>query len=143
MPNAGLATPLIATSRGCAFGDLDNDGGIDIVVINRDGPAHVLRNIAGSTERHWVMFRVLSRNGIDALNTLLKIQAGGSVQWRQVSPNEGYCSSNDPRVDFGLRAATRIDLLTVLWSKGDEEIFGPFAADATYAVRRGTGRRHD
>ena len=143
MPNAGLATPLIATSRGCAFGDLDNDGAIDIVVINRDGPAHVLRNITGSAERHWVMFRVQSRNGIDALNSLLRIQAGGSVQWRQLSPNQGYCSSHDPRVHFGLGAATRIDSLTIHWAKGDEEIFGPFAANATYSVRRGTGRRHD
>ena len=89
------------------------------------------------------MFRVQSRNGIDALNTLLKIQAGGSVQWRQVSPNEGYCSSNDPRVHFGTGTATRIDSLTIVWQNGDEEVFGPFAADRTYAVHQGTGRRHD
>jgi hypothetical protein len=143
MLHAGLATPLIATSRGCAFGDIDNDGGIDIVVINRDGPAHVLRNITGSTERHWVMFRVQSRNGIDALNSVLKIRAGGLVQWRQVSPNEGYCSSNDPRVHFGIGPATRIETLTVQWAKGEEEVFGPFTADATYGVQHGTGRKHD
>jgi hypothetical protein len=143
MPNAGLASPLVATSRGCAFGDLDNDGSIDIVVINHDGPAHVLRNVTRSTEGHWVMFRAQARAGIDARNSVLRIQAGSSVQWRQGTPNEGYCSSNDPRIHFGIGSATRIDSLTIYWKKGDEEVFGPFAADATYTVLRGTGRKPD
>ena len=143
MPNAGLASPLVATSRGCAFGDLDNDGSIDIVVINHDGPAHVLRNVTRSTEGHWVMFRAQARTGIDARNSVLRIQTGSAVQWRQETPNEGYCSSNDPRVHFGIGSATRIDSLTIYWKKGDEEVFGPFAADATYTVLRGTGRKPD
>jgi len=140
IPKAGLAAPLVATSRGCAFGDLDNDGAIDIVVINRDRPAHVLRNRTKPSDHHWAMFRVQSRKGVDSLNAVLKIQTGRSVQWRQVSPNEGYCSSNDPRVHFGLGAATRIDSLTIYWSKEEAELFGPFAVDATYTALRGTGR---
>ena len=50
---------------------------------------------------------------------------------------------HDPRIHFGVGAATRISSLTINWEKGDQEEFGPFAADATYVVRRGTGRRHD
>ncbi len=143
IPNTGLATPLVATSRGCAFGDLDNDGSVDVVVINRDSPACVLRNITEQNGRHWVMFRVQSRNGIDARNAELRIQTGSSVQWRQVNPNEGYCSSDDPRVHFGIGRETRIHSLTVHWEKNEEEVFGPFTADATYVIRRGTGRRRE
>jgi enediyne biosynthesis protein E4 len=141
IPNAGAASTLIATSRGCAFGDLDNDGDIDVVVINRDGPLHALRNIAGSIRGHWAMFRVKLRSGREALNALVRMEAGGREQWRQVSPNEGYCSSNDARVHFGLGTATRIERLTIQWPSGEKELFGPFAADSTYEIREGEGKR--
>lgn len=140
LPRGGTDPVLPATSRGCAFGDLDNDGGIDIVVINRDGPAHLLRNrVAG--RGHWVKFRVLNARGTDAHNAIVRLEAGGRVQFRQVQPNEGYCSSQDPRAHFGLGTATVVERVVVRWPAGGEESFGPFDAGRLYELREGIGTK--
>jgi enediyne biosynthesis protein E4 len=136
MPNGGTTRPLIATSRGLAAGDLDNDGAVDLVVINRDGPAHLLRNLLAK-RGHWIMFSVLNQNGSDALGAMLRIDAGGRSYWRQVQPNQGYCSSHDPRLHYGLGHAEKVDSITVYWRKGKEESFGPVDVDRIYEVREG------
>ena len=140
MPQGGVALPLIATSRGAAFGDLDNDGGIDIVVINKDGPAHLLRNSV-SKKGNWISFRVLNRKGSEAINATVRIEAAGRKQSRQVLPNQGYCSSNDPRVHFGLAAARTVESALVRWLNGEAESFGPFEAGRIYELREGTGQK--
>ena len=139
-PAGGSFPVLLGTSRGAAFGDLNNDGGIDVVVINRDGPAHLLHNVA--PERgHWIMFRVLDRKGCDAINASVRLEAGGRIQFREVMPNQGYCSSNDPRVHFGLATAQKIDRLVVRWRKGEEETFGPYDAGRIIEIREGKGQK--
>jgi hypothetical protein len=140
MPGGGTASPLIATSRGMAVGDLENGGSLDIVVINRDGPAHLLRNVIGS-HNHWIEFRVLNKKGGYAVGAILKIEANGRNQWRQVCPNQGYCSSNDPRVHCGLGNAATIDYALVRWPDGTQESFGPFEANRIYELRQGAGSK--
>lgn len=138
MPRGGTTTPLIYTSRAAAFGDLDNDGDVDIVVVNNNAAIHVLRN--GAAEGHWVMFRVLDRSGRYALHVPVRIDAGNGPQWRHVQRAYSYCASNDPRVHFGLGSYTQIDQVTVYWPGGEQEAFGAFAADAIYELRQGSGR---
>jgi hypothetical protein len=133
-PQGGTNPTLIAASRGAAFGDLDNDGGIDIVVTNRDRPVHLLRNVVGR-HGHWIMFRVLNRAGSDAVGAVACLEAAGKRHWRQVQPNQSYCSTNDPRLHFGLGKAQRVDRITIRWPRGEEESFGPFEADRLYEVR--------
>jgi len=140
MPQGGVVKPLIATSRGLAIGDFDNDGGIDIVVINRDGPVHLLRNLVGASGR-WITFNVMTRRGTDAIGADVRIEADGKTYWRHVNPNEGYCSSNDPRVHCGLGPAERVSRVTVRWQNGMEEWFGPYQAGRFYELREGAGRR--
>jgi hypothetical protein len=130
---------LIATSRGTAFGDLDNDGGVDAVIVNNDGPVHLLRNQVGSSA-HWTLLRVLNPNGVDAIGATVRIDAGGKTYARQVIPNQGYASSNDPRVHCGIGSAARIDAVAVCWPDGTREHFGPFLADRIQELRRGTGQ---
>jgi hypothetical protein len=136
MPQGGTSRPLIATSRGLAAGDLDNDGAVDLVVINKDGPAHLLRNRLAN-RGHWIMFRVLNQNGSDALGAMLRIDAGGKSYWRHVQPNQGYCSSHDPRLHYGLGHAEKVESITVYWRKGKEESFGAADVDRVYEVREG------
>ncbi|MBI3417081.1 MAG: CRTAC1 family protein, partial [Verrucomicrobia bacterium] len=138
LPQGGVTPALIATSRGLAAGDLDNDGGIDLVVVNKDGPAHVLRNQVGS-RGHWIMLRVLNRRGSDAIGAMLRFEAGGKIFWRHLNPNQSYCSSNDPRVHCGLGIAETVERVTVQWPGGAAEKFGPLAAGKIYDLREGTG----
>lgn len=137
-PHGGTDPPLIASSRGAAFGDLDNDGGIDIVVANRDGPTHVLRNIAGK-RGHWIMARVLNRKGTDALGALVILEVADQRFWQQVQPNQSYCSSNDPRLHFGLGKATQADRIRIRWPSGEEEQFGPVPANRIHTLKQGEG----
>jgi hypothetical protein len=74
--DAARRTPHIATSRAAAFGDLDNDGGLDIVVANRDAAPHLLRNVVPG-RGHWLLFSVKERQGRDAIGARLSVVAGG------------------------------------------------------------------
>ena len=138
-PRGGTVQPLIATSRAAAFGDLDNDGGIDIVVANRDAAPHVLRNVAPS-RGHWLLLRVLERNGRDAIGAVLSIAAGSKTLRRDVRTGYSYLAANDPRVHIGLGDITRVESVTVRWADGSRERFGPFEADGIVDIRRGGGK---
>ncbi|MAB79059.1 MAG: hypothetical protein CMJ89_06855 [Planctomycetes bacterium] len=138
-PRGGTSQPLFHTSRAAAFGDLDNDGDPDVVVTNKDAGPYVLRNVAGDGG-NWIVFRVLRKSGVHALNASLKLEAGGDTQWRRVQRAYSYCASNDPRVHYGLGNATGVDRITVHWPQGGSEEFGPFEANTIHEVRQGTGR---
>ncbi|MHC1763248.1 MAG: CRTAC1 family protein [Verrucomicrobiia bacterium] len=140
LPQGGTDPLLVAAGRGAAFGDLDNDGGIDIVVANRDGPTHVLRNLLGR-RHHWIKFRVLNRAGTDALGALATLEVGDQGFWQQVQPNQSYCSSNDPRLHYGLGTATSADRIRVRWPGGEQEEFGPFPADTIQVLKQGQGSK--
>ncbi len=140
LPQGGTDPILVAAGRGAAFGDLDNDGGIDIVVANRDGPTHVLRNLVGRRQ-HWIKFRLLNRAGTDALGALAALEVGDKRFWQQVQPNQSYCSSNDPRLHYGLGTVTRADRIRIRWPGGEEEEFGPFPADTIQVLKQGQGSK--
>ena len=137
-PRGGTRQPLIATSRAAAFGDLDNDGGIDIVVSNRDAAPHVLHNIAPQ-RGHWLLVRVLERSGRDAIGAVLSIAAGAKTLRRDVRTSYSYLAANDPRVHVGLGDLTKVESITVRWADGTRERFGPFEVDRLVDIRRGGG----
>jgi|TARA_B100000315_G_scaffold124126_1_gene114090 hypothetical protein len=132
----GVSLPLVHTSRGVAIGDVDDDGGLDLLVVNRDGPAYLLMNRA---ERgNWVRFRVLSR-GRDAHGATVSASVGTNRLQREVRPASSYLASSDPRVHFGLGAATVARDVRVRWPGNEEESFGDFTAGTTAELRRGDG----
>lgn len=139
-PRGGAGQGLVATSRGVAFGDLDNDGGVDLLVVNKDGPLHFLRNVAGRSG-HWITFDVRHRKGNVAIGASVSLESSGKTLWRYVNPNQSYCSSNDPRVHFGLGQEKEARQITVTWPSGIKELFGKFAADQIYELREGKGIR--
>jgi len=137
-PRGGTAAPLIATSRAAAFGDLDNDGGVDILVMNRDGRPYLLRN-AVRGRGHWLMFRVVDEHGRDALGAEITLTVGSRSMRRDVRAAYSYLASNDPRVHVGLGIETGARGVTVAWPDGTRERFGDFAADRIVILKRGTG----
>lgn len=133
-PPGGTTPPLLATSRGIAFGDLDNDGADDIVILNKDGPVHVLENLVGP-RGHWIGLDVRDARGHVARNAMVRLDAAGKSRWRQVQPNEGYSSSSDPRLVFGLGQATSIDRLVIRWPDRTETTLGPLAPDRYHRLQ--------
>jgi hypothetical protein len=133
------------TGRGAAFGDLDNDGDVDIVVVNADGPARVLRNTClgtdgAGTDRHWLMIRAVgTRDNRDAIGTRVRIVVDGKTRVREVRAAYSYASSNDFRVHFGLGRATAVSDLTLHWPDGTRERFGVDGIDRIMTVRQGDG----
>ena len=137
-PRGGTTQPLVATSRAAAFGDFDNDGGVDILVANRDAAPHLLRNVAPG-RGHWLLLRVLDRHGRDAVGATLSIVAGTRTMRRDVRTGYSYLAANDPRVHVGLGDLTKVESVTVRWLDGTRERFGPFDADQIAEIRRGKG----
>jgi hypothetical protein len=139
VPRGGTAAPLVATSRAAAFGDIDGDGGLDLLIVNRDGAPHLLRNVA-ARRGHWLLVRAVEEHGRDALGAELIIREGARTVHRDVRAAYSYLASNDPRVHVGLGPVARVDEITVKWPDGALEIFGPFEADRIVLLRRGTGK---
>jgi hypothetical protein len=137
-PRGGVAEPHSFTSRGAAFGDLDNDGFMDAVIVNRDAPATILRNTVGG-DGHWVRFRVLDRNGRDALGSILTATIGQRQFTRPVLTSYSYMAAHDPRVHLGLGASSSVDELSIRWIDGVTERFGPFPSGSTHVINRGAG----
>ena len=127
-PLGGTAQPLVATGRAAAFGDLDGDGGVDVVVLNRDGPVHVLRNVHAA-RGNWLGLRVVDEHGRDALGAQVTMTVGGRKLSRGVRAAYGYCASSDPRVHVGLGAATAAENVTVRWPDGTTRSFGTLKAN--------------
>jgi enediyne biosynthesis protein E4 len=142
LPRGGTRALLGATSRAAAFGDVDGDGGVDVVVVNRDGPAYLLLNrVPGRGQ--WLALRVREANGRDALGAVLRTELGGKPLRCTVRSAYSYCAASDPTVHLGLGAERALTAaVRVRWADGAEESFaGPFAAGRVHELRRGTGTR--
>jgi hypothetical protein len=137
-PRGGTSDLLVATSRAAAFGDVDNDGGIDVLVANRDASPHLLRNVVRD-RGHWLLLRVVDRRGRDALGAAVTAIVNGTEMRRDVRTGYSYLAANDPRVHVGLGAATAVDAITIRWPDGIRERFGPITADRVSELRQGHG----
>ena len=136
LPRGGTTETLIATSRAAAFGDVDGDGGVDIVVVNRDLSVHLLRNTV-SDRGNWILFRLPEA----AEGTVVTLDVDGRTIRRDVRRGHSYLAANSPRVHFGLGRAGRVDEVSVRWLDGTRESFGFFDAGQVVTLRRGRGTR--
>jgi hypothetical protein len=139
--SAGPAFDRLDVSRGAAFGDLDNDGDIDVVVTANNGPVQLLINQAAG-QHHWLQVRLQqepgNRFGFGARVGIER--AGQPTLWRRVKTDGSYLSASDFRVHAGLGATPDIDAVTVVWPDGRRERWTDAAADRVITLRRGSGK---
>jgi hypothetical protein len=135
---SGLAAVLPA--RGAAFGDLDHDGRVDIVINNHDQEPALLRNVA--TAGHWLSFALAgnARGPRDAMGATVTLEAGSRRWRRDVVSGGSYCSQSDLRAHFGLGATTSVDRVLVRWPDGSREAFSVSGVDRIVTLTKGQGQ---
>jgi len=138
---AGPAFARAEIGRGAAFGDIDNDGDVDIVVTNNDGPVRLLLNQVG-TKNHWLQVRLDQRPGNRfGIGAWVGVERPGNpTLWRRVRTDGSYLSASDVRVHFGLGSSSAITAIVVQWPDGRRERWTGIAADRLVTLRRGSGR---
>jgi hypothetical protein len=135
---AGPAISARYVSRGCAFGDFDNDGDMDVVIMNMNEPPSLLRNDAPPAN-HWIKVRLEgTHSNRSAIGSRVVVRYGGRMQAQEVMSQSSYLSSNDPRLHFGLGANTVADIL-VRWPDGKSESYPGLAANQLVTIREGQG----
>ena len=136
--DSGLAD--VVPARGAAFGDLFNDGRIDVVLNNIDSTPSLLRNVV-KDKNHWITLKLLGGSGSprDAIGTKVFVTANGTRQRADVISGGSYGSSSDLRVHFGLGSATKVDKIEVQWPSGRKEIVAAPHLDRIWNVVEGKG----
>jgi enediyne biosynthesis protein E4 len=138
---AGPGIAEAHVSRGCAFGDFDNDGDIDVLVMNMNEPPSLLRNDV-SSGGHWLKVLLIGvQSNRSAIGARVTAQYGNRRQAQEILAQSSFYSCNDRRLHFGLGAETAANL-TVRWTNGSTENISNVAADQLVVVREGAGIIH-
>jgi enediyne biosynthesis protein E4 len=139
--SAGPGLRVIKSSRGAAFGDYDNDGRVDIVVVNMDDTLTLLHNTTKNAH-HWLIVKTIGgKSNRDGIGARVRVRAGGREQTHEVKTSGSFASSNDPRIHFGLGAAARVESLEVKWPSGGLQTFTDLPVDRTIVVHEEQGLR--
>ncbi len=123
--------------RGTAFGDYDNDGDVDIFVVNNDGPGILLKNDGGNRNQ-WLKVSLQGvQSNRDAIGAKLSLTAGNMIQTRQIGIQSSYCSQNSLIEHFGMGTSLTADTLEILWPSGLRQVFHNVAANQILRVVEG------
>ena len=126
-------------SRGCAFGDFDNDGNVDVLIMNSGEPPSLLRN-ENRSGNHWLSVKLVgTRSNRSAIGGRITVTAAGRRQLREVLSASSYISQSDLRQHFGLGATNKVDQIEVKWPSGVVDRVGSVEANQFLTVQEGRG----
>ncbi|HTW56864.1 MAG TPA: CRTAC1 family protein [Terriglobales bacterium] len=137
--DVGFGEIPLQSRRGAAFGDINNDGCVDIVTLNVGEPPSLLLNHC-QNGNHRVLFRLLgTKSNRLAIGARVTVKAGGITQFSEVKGGSSYISQNDLRQHFGLGKNATMDEVTVRWPNGESETLRQVPADFIYTIVEGQG----
>jgi hypothetical protein len=135
---AGPGVSALHSSRGCAFGDFDNDGDVDMVIVNHNEPPSLLRNDVDAAN-HWLKIKLTgTQSNRSAIGARVAVHYGDKIQVQEVLSQSSYLSVNDSRLHFGLGPAAVADI-EIRWPLGRMERLEKVAADQLIRVKEGSG----
>lgn len=138
MGQAGPGVDALHSSRGCAFGDFDNDGDMDILIVNHNEPPSLLRNDGGGAN-HWLKIKLTGvQSNRSAIGARVTVRYGDKIQAQEVLSQSSYLSVNDNRLHFGLGAAAVADV-EIRWPLGRTESLAKVGANQLIWVKEGSG----
>ncbi len=141
LEGAGPGVAELHSSRGCAFGDFDNDGDMDVLIMNMNEPPSLLRNDlhVDGKPRHWIKVKVIgTKSNRSGIGTRVVASYGGKKQVQEVAAQSSYFSVNDSRLHFGLGSENKVDI-SVQWLGGALEEFKDLEVDRLITIREGDG----
>jgi hypothetical protein len=138
---AGLSAMPLQSRRGAAFGDINNDGCVDVVVLNVDGPPSLLLNHCQNSN-HSALFKLVgAKSNRLAIGARITVKAGKLIQFEEVRSGGSYISQNDLRLHFGLGGEAVMNEVSIAWPSGRVEVLKDVPADFIYTVAEGAGIR--
>jgi hypothetical protein len=136
----GSGLDVVESSRGIGLDDLDNDGDVDVIVLNSHAPPTVMRNDSVDGN-HWLQLRLVGATcNRDAVGARVRVVAGDLVLVDEVHSGRGYQGHFGTRLHFGLGGREHVDRIQVRWPGGDPEVFAGGPADRLLEIKQGTGQ---
>jgi hypothetical protein len=136
-----LGAPFLEkrTGRGAAFGDIDNDGDVDVVINNLDGPPQVLRNDGGNSNNSILIKLIGVKSNRDGIGARARIVSGDLTEIDEVHSGGSYLSQSDLRLHFGLEKRTKVNLIEVHWPSGTIDKITDAGVNRVLTIREGQG----
>ncbi len=131
---SGLSDLPLHSRRGAAFGDVNNDGKVDVLLLNLGEPPTLLINRT-SNSNHSVLFHLVgTKSNKAAIGARVKVTAGDLVEFKEVRSGSSYLSQNDLRLHFGLGSQNKMSTVEIFWPSGGKNVLHDLAADYIYTV---------